>query len=442
MKFTPHTETEIKEMLADIGASSLSGLFDPIPSEFRTDGLNLPEGLSEYEALKEIRKLAVKNTSDMPCFLGGGVYDHFIPSAVDALASRPEFYTAYTPYQPEASQGTLQALYEYQTMMCELTGMQASNASMYDGGTALAEAALMALRISKKRSRIVLDSSLNPVHKQIVKTYLSFLDADIVDIEYRSDKKAEDFLDGKTAGFLFQNPAFDGTVHDYTDTVSKIHDDKSIAVSSVYPVSLGIVKTPGEMGFDIAVGEGQSLGNPLSFGGPYFGFMTTTAKHIRNLPGRIVGKTKDSEDRDGYVLTLQAREQHIRRQKATSNICSNQSLCAMNGLFYLALTGADGLRETAVLCHSKAEYAKSELSKIKGVSIENSGPTFNEFVVKLPSDAEKICRIISKAGILAGIPLKNYAYTGVSENELLVAVTEKRSKEEIDMLVQGIGGAI
>lgn len=413
-------------MLETIGVSSLSDLFAPIPDELKTEKFDLPAGISEPEAVKALKKLAGKNDSEMICFLGGGVYDHFIPAAVDALASRPEFYTAYTPYQPEASQGTLQALYEYQTMMCELTGMEASNASMYDGGTALAEAALMALRISKKRSKIVIDSSVNPYYAEIVKTYLSFLDVEVSDGDCAD---IDGCLDGTAAGYLFQNPAFDGTVRDFTEINEKIHADKAVSVACVYPVSLGLIKSPGEMGFDIAVGEGQSLGNPLSFGGPYFGFMTTTMKHIRNLPGRIVGKTVDTEGRDGYVLTLQAREQHIRRQKATSNICSNQSLCAMNGLFYLALLGKSGLEQVAKLCKAKAEYAKSELSKIDGVTVA-SGETFNEFLLELPVNTEDVCAQMAEKGILAGIP--------VGDKKLLIAVTEQRTKEDIDTLVSAL----
>ncbi|PLX68835.1 MAG: aminomethyl-transferring glycine dehydrogenase [Denitrovibrio sp.] len=439
MKFTPHTIEETAEMLETIGVSQVSDLFSPIPDELKTEKFDLPVGISESETMKIMKKLAGKNDADMVCFLGGGVYEHFIPAAVDALSSRPEFYTAYTPYQPEASQGTLQVLYEFQTMMCELTGMEASNASMYDGGTALAEAALMALRISKKRSRIVLDGSVNPVQKEIVKTYLSFLEVEVADIEYGSDDSINNYLDGQTAGFIFQNPAFDGTVKDYTEINEKIHADKAVSVVSVYPISLGLIKTPGDMGFDIAVGDGQSLGNPLSFGGPYFGFMTTTMKHIRNLPGRIVGKTVDTKGRDGYVLTLQAREQHIRRQKATSNICSNQSLCAMNGLFYMSLMGEKGLMDAASLCKSKAEYAKSELAKVKGVKVAD-GETFNEFVVELSAKAEDVCLKLADKGILAGIPMNNYIND--AENKLLVAVTELRTKQDIDTLVSEIGGAL
>ncbi|PLX68900.1 MAG: aminomethyl-transferring glycine dehydrogenase [Denitrovibrio sp.] len=440
MKFTPHTAQEVAEMLGTIGVSEIDDLFAPIPAELKTEGLDLPKGISEPEAVRQLKKLSGKNKADMTCFLGGGVYDHFIPSAVDAISSRPEFYTAYTPYQPEASQGTLQALYEFQTMMCEMTGMEASNASMYDGGTALAEAALMALRISKKRNKIVIDSSVNPVHKKIVETYLSFLDAEVIDVVYGSGESVEKYIDGTVAGFLFQNPAFDGTVQDFTDIVAKVQADKSVAVASVYPISLGAVKSPGEMGFDVAVGDGQSLGNPLSFGGPYFGFMTTTKKHIRNLPGRITGKTVDTEGRDGYVLTLQAREQHIRRAKATSNICSNQSLCAMNGLFYMALMGSKGLEDVAALCKSKAEYAKEKLAELDGVSVVNDGITFNEFVIELPVNASEVCAKTAKNSILAGIPFGHYVEG--AENKLLVAITEQRTKEEIDSLVSEIGGAI
>jgi len=437
MKFTPHTDNEIVEMLGTIGAKDIDELFSPIPSELKTSGLKLPDGISEQEAVAKLKKLADRNSSDMKCFLGGGVYDHFIPAAVDALSSRPEFYTAYTPYQPEASQGTLQVLYEFQTMMCELTGMEASNASMYDGGTALAEAALMALRISKKRNKIVIDCSVNPHHKEIVKTYLSFLGTEVTEIG--AEDSAENHIDGTAAGFLFQNPAYDGDVRDYTELNQKIHADKSVSAVSVYPISLGLIKSPGNMNFDIAVGDGQSLGNPLSFGGPYFGFMTTTLKHIRNLPGRIAGKTVDTEGRTGYVLTLQAREQHIRRQKATSNICSNQSLCAMNGLFYMALLGREGLTDVAKLCKSKAEYAKSKLAEIKGVKVIGKGETFNEFVVELDKNAEDVCKNLSDKKILAGIPMSVY---GGEDSRLLIAVTEQRTKEDIDQLAKAIGGAL
>lgn len=434
MKYTPHTHDEINEMLNLIGVDSINSLFAPIPKELKTKTLNIPDGLSEMEVVEKLKKMSAKNNINCINFLGGGVYDHFIPAAADALCSRTEFYTAYTPYQPEASQGTLQALYEFQTMMCDLTGMDASNASMYDGATALAEAALMALRISKKRNRIVMDASVNPISKKVVETYVKYLDVDIVNISFNDEESIENYLDGKTAGFLFQNPAFDGTVEDFTKIVEKIHTDKAVAIVSVYPISLGMLKTPAEMEFDIAVGDGQSLGNPLSFGGPYFGFMTTTKKYVRNLPGRIVGKTVDKDEKEGYVLTLQAREQHIRRQKATSNICSNQSLCALNGLVYLSLLGLEGLKDVAKLCFDKTEYTKSVLSSIDGVTILNSANTFNEFVMKLPISAKDITKLLIEEGIMGGIPFENFV--AGAENELLVAVTEKRSKEDIDTFAE------
>jgi len=326
--YCPQTPAQVREMLQVIGVGSIADLFAVIPDGLRARSFELPDGMSEFEMLAGMERLAGKDRRTVVPFLGGGSYDHFIPAVVDHLAGRAEFATSYTPYQPECSQGTLQALYEYQTAICRLTGLDTSNASLYDGGTALAEAAFMALRITG-RKKILVDGAVNPFSRQIVRTYLANLAVEIVEIapvKGATDRKA--FLaglDDETAAIVLQNPGFFGGVDDFSDLAEKARSRGALSIVSVYPISLGLLKTPGEMGADIAVGDGQSLGNPLCFGGPSFGFLAVRKEHIRNLPGRLVGETVDKDGRRGFVLTLQAREQHIRRQKATSNICSNQS---------------------------------------------------------------------------------------------------------------------
>jgi len=440
MPYTPHTDAEIQEMLQTAGVQSIDELFSVIPEKFRCKDLHVPPGLSEMEVEERARLTAQLNESAGPCFLGGGAYDHFIPAAVDALMSRAEFFTAYTPYQPEASQGTLQALYEYQTAMCELTGMEASNASLYDGATALAEAALMCLRLGKKKKHLVADSSINPLYLKVLKTYLQFLDVDFQ--VCKSGEKPEDLLREDTAGVMVQNPDFLGNVRDYSALTEKARDNKTISVASVNPISLGLVKTPGEMGFDIAIGEGQSMGNALNGGGPWFGFITCTMKHIRQLPGRIAGKTLDAKGREGYVLTLQAREQHIKRHRATSNICTNQSLCALSGLVWLSLLGKQGFTDLATLCHRKAEYLKYKLALIEGVKIINEHPTFHEFTIRLPESRGITATQLVKAlqPTLAGIPLSLWYED--RPYDLLIAVTEKRSKKEMDKLAWSFNKAL
>ncbi|MEJ2337214.1 MAG: aminomethyl-transferring glycine dehydrogenase subunit GcvPA, partial [Gemmatimonadales bacterium] len=356
MSFTPHTPEEIREMLAAIGVGSIDDLFRPIPEELRARSFDLPPGISEFEMMARLQEMAAQNGRVVP-FVGGGYYDHVVPAAVDHLAGRSEFYTAYTPYQPEVSQGALQALFEYQSAICSLTGLEASNASLYDGGTALAEAAMMALRVTG-RDRVILDGAINPFHRAIVRTYLANLPVEIVElppVNGMPDRQGLDGkLDGRCAAVLVQNPTFFGCVADYSDLAAQVHKSGALLVSAVYAVSLGILKTPGEMGVDIAVGDGQCLGNHLSFGGPAFGFIAAKKQYIRNMPGRIVGETVDREGRRGFVLTLQAREQHIKRHKATSNICSNQSLCALRGLIFLVILGKRGLVELARINRDKA----------------------------------------------------------------------------------------
>lgn len=433
--YCPHTPEQIREMLGVIGVAGIAELFDCIPPELRARSFDLPPGISEFEMLRRIGELAAGDRHDIIPFIGGGWYDHVIPSVVDRLAARAEFATSYTPYQPECSQGTLQALYEYQTAICRLTGMDVTNASLYDGGTALAEAALMSLRITGRR-RIILDGTVNPFSRSIIRTYLVNLDVEVLETSPSngmSDRTAIlSRLDDGVAALIVQNPSFFGAVDDLSDLADEIHRCGGLLVVSVYPVALGIIKSPGEMGADMAAGDGQSLGNPVSFGGPSFGFLAVRREHIRNLPGRIVGETVDREGRRGFVLTLQAREQHIRRHRATSNICSNQSLCALRGLIFLSVVGKEGLVDLARLNFDKAGYAKGVLAAVRGVSLLTDRPTFNEFTLTLPLDAEHVAERLLEKGIAAGVPLGGY-YPGM-ERCLTVTVTEKRTREEIDAL--------
>jgi glycine dehydrogenase subunit 1 len=439
MGYCPNTEKEQQEMLSAIGVSSVEGLFAAIPTALRAKHFDLPQGMSEFETFDKMKGVAGKNSSDILNFIGGGFYDHIIPAAVDHLSGRAEFYTAYTPYQPECSQGTLQALFEYQTAICRLTGLDVSNASLYDGATACAEASMMAMRVTG-RNRILVDACVSPFSREVLKTYLYNLDVEIVEIPPVGGAfdRAElgRLLDDTVAGVLVQNPNFFGTVEDFTSMASEVHAKGALLIASVYPISLGMLKSPGEMGIDIAVGDGQSLGNPLSFGGPSFGFIAAKKKLIRNMPGRIVGETVDKNGKRGFVLTLQAREQHIKRHKATSNICSNQGLCALRGLIFLSTIGKTGLQEMASLNRDKAEYAKSRIASIPGVKLLHSGPTFNEFTVTLPESSTPLVSALLKKGIAAGVPAGEY-YNGL-ENALIVTVTEKRSKGEIDRLAQAI----
>ena len=437
--YCPHTPEEIQEMLSVIGVAGVEDLFAPIPAELRAKSFNLPVGMSEFETYSRMQAIAGDNTQGMTNFIGGGFYDHIIPSVVDHLSGRAEFYTAYTPYQPECSQGTLQALFEYQTAICRLTGLDVSNASLYDGGTACAEAAMMALRVTG-RNKIVLDGCVSPFSRQVLKTYLFNLDVEIVEIAPlnglldRAGLAA--LLDDSVAAVLVQNPNFFGSIEDFTTLADQVHGFGALLIGSVYPIALGILKSPGETGIDIAVGDGQSLGNSLSFGGPSFGFIAAKKTYIRNMPGRIVGETVDRNGKRGYVLTLQAREQHIKRHKATSNICSNQGLCALRGLIFLSSVGKEGLAELARLNRDKAEYAKALLSRIPGITVLQSTVTFNEFTLVLPKNADLVVATLLDLGIAAGVPLGQY-YEG-SKNHLVVTVTEKRTKKEIDRLAEAL----
>ncbi len=435
MPFIANTDQQRRKMLETICLSDVEELFAEIPPELRAKKFNLPEGLSEQELAQRIAALADHNTTGMISFLGGGFYDHFIPSAVEAIVSRSEFYTAYTPYQSEASQGTLQAIYEYQSVICRLTAMEVANASLYDGGTALYEAMMMAMRVTH-RSRVIVDETVSPIYRTMIRSYTSNLGIELIETPNQDglpDRKAiGKELNDQTAAVIVQNPTFFGCIDELTDIADMAHACGALLIASVYPISLGLLKPPGQMNADIVTGEGQSLGLNLSFGGPYLGFMSTRQKYLRNMPGRIAGRTTDRDGRQGFVLTLQTREQHIRREKATSNICTNQGLCALTALVYLSLLGKEGLRQLAQICADKAHYAQQRLSKVPGVTLRYPERWyFNEFVVDLPVRADKVIRKLLQRQIAAGFPLVRY-YRQM-DHSLLLAVTEKRTREQIDL---------
>ncbi|MCK5271969.1 MAG: aminomethyl-transferring glycine dehydrogenase subunit GcvPA [Sedimentisphaerales bacterium] len=439
MPFIANTEQQQNEMLNQIGLSR-NDLFADIPPELRCRSFDLPQGISEQVVRSRLLEMAHKNSTELTCFLGGGFYDHFIPAAIDSLVSRSEFYTAYTPYQPELSQGTLQAIYEYQTMICRLTGMEVSNASLYDGGTALYEAMTMALRITG-RNKIIIDDSVNPIYRVMIDSYTRNLNIELRqtcnDDGLANREEILQNIDNETAAVILQNPNFFGCMDDFSDLAAAAHEKGALLICSCYPISLGILKTPSEMGVDIVTGEGQSLGLPLSFGGPYLGFMATRKKYIRKMPGRIVGQTTDTKNRRGFVLTLQAREQHIRRDKATSNICTNESLCALRALIYLSLLGPKGLQQVAQRCADKASYAYQRLTSLPAVKPRfHRKWFFNEFVLDLPCEAADVIAKLIEKGFAAGFPLSRY-YKGM-ENSILIAVTEKRTKQEIGMLAESL----
>jgi len=439
MPYIANTDSDVKEMLEAIGCTSFEDMWvkteitEPYPE------INIPHGRSEFEVSRIAQGLADKNAAGLVNFVGGGYYDHLIPAAVGEITGRSEFYTAYTPYQPEVSQGTLQAIFEYQTAICRLTGMDVSNASLYDGGTALFEAMMLAVRTTRKR-RVVICGAVSPIFRKMIHCYGDNLDVELVEIPAGltdSDQQALlDAIDDKTACVIVQFPNFFGVVEDWTDFVAEVHKKRVLAVCSVYPTALALLKTPGEMGFDVVTAEAQCLGIPLSFGGPYLGVMATTKKCMRKMPGRVVGQTVDKVGKTGYVLTLQTREQHIRRSDAMSNICSNENLCLLSAVVYMTALGKEGLRDVAKLCAAKAVFAKDTLTQIKGVKLVGKNPFFNEFVIELPEDASKVVLKLIDRGYAAGFPLGNY-YDN-RKNQLLISVTEKRTREEIKGLANSM----
>lgn len=441
MPYIPYTDEERRSMLETLGLATLDELFSDIPAELRPHRFDLPSGLSEMEVRERMAGLAERNRTDLVTFLGAGFYDHDIPSAVGQLVGRGEFVTAYTPYQPEASQGTLQAIFEYQSVICRLLSMEYANASLYDGGTALYEAMMMAVRVSR-RTRVVVSESVSPIYRRMLECYTSNLKLDLVTVPALgagTDVSAvRNALNGETAALIVQNPDFFGSVHDFSELFTQAASMGILTILSVYPLLQSVLKTPGEMGADIAVAEGQSLGLPLQFGGPYLGILACNGKLVRQMPGRVAGKTVDASGRQGYVLTLQAREQHIRRHKATSNICSNQALCALHALTYCLLLGPEGMRRTAAICIERARYAIQKLTAIPGVTLENTSPCANEFTLRLPVSAFEALRRMAEQKYLPGFPLGRY-YADM-ENCLLVACTEKSSLQRIGIMSELLRG--
>ena len=439
MNYTPHTEADVQHMLQTIGLDSTDDLFAPIPKSLRVKNLKVASGISEMEALQAVDHLASQVAKESPdlSFLGGGAYDHFSPTVVDAMISRGEFFTAYTPYQPEVSQGTLRAIFEFQTMMCELTGMDAANASMYDGSSALAEAVLMSVRINGG-SRVLLPRSLHPFYKQVIATYVKGIHLEIVEIPWDETggmdiAALKEALNDDTAAVVVQNPNFLGVLEALDEIGDVVTSSKAAFVACVNPISLGIIRPPGDFGADIVVGDGQPLGLPLAYGGPYVGFFASRNEHLRKMPGRICGQTTDVDGKRGFVLTLQTREQHIRRDKATSNICTNQTLCATAVTVYLAALGPQGLREVGELNWNRAHHALDGLTALDNVSSKFSGAVFNEFVLEVDGKASDVLKQLRAQGISAGIDLGRF-YPEL-DNCILTCVTEKRTDKDIDRLV-------
>lgn len=436
MPFISNTDEQRKQMLEEIGVASFEDLLKGIPEDLLIrKPLNLDEPLSEFEVTKKVHELAAKNTntSEVVSFLGAGIYDHFIPAAVNYVIGRPEFYSAYTPYQAEVSQGTLQFIYEYQTLICELTGMDASNASMYDGATACAEALLLALRHNKNK-KVIISSLIHPNYKQVIETYIKPLEPEIVyipqnngriDIEQLKTEIADD-----VSAVLIPSPNFLGVIEDLEALEPIIHGNKkTLFIVSTDPLSLLLFNPPGKYNVDIVVGEGQVLGNMQNLGGPLFGFFAVTQKLLRKMPGRIVGATVDTNGQKGYVLTLQAREQHIRRDKATSNICTNESLCSLAATVYMVLMGKQGLREVAEQSTIKAHYLHDKICEIDGFEAANTAPFFKEFSVKTPIPPVEIISKLKDKGYFAGVDISKFGY----KDQLLIAVTEKRTRQELDV---------
>jgi glycine dehydrogenase subunit 1 len=432
--YIPHSDADRQAMLAAIGIRSIDDLFSDVPAHVRFPDLNLPSAISEMEARRELENLARDNfiAADGPCFLGAGAYHHFVPAVVDAVLRRGEFYTAYTPYQPEVSQGTLQAIFEYQTMICALTGMQVSNASHYDGATATAEAVITAVNVHRgKRRKVAISPWVHPEYRAVVRTYTQGMGLEIGDWEIG------DSLDRDTACIIVQYPDFLGRIEDLTPLADAAHAAGALFIVVADPIALGLLRPPGAFGADIVVGEGQGLGAGLNFGGPYLGFFATREQYVRKMAGRLVGQTVDTEGRRGFVLTLSTREQHIRREKATSNICTNQGLIALAAAVYMAALGRCGMRQVAELCFHKAHYAAARIDALAEYAVVRDAPFFKEFVVRCPLPVEEINdRLMADWGIIGGYDLgRDYAQL---EDHVLLCVTEMNAREEIDALVAAL----
>ena len=428
--YIPNTTDEQAEMLAALGIDSIDHLFDDIPDQFRNPALDLPAPLSELEIQKELAGMAAKNRplGSGPSFLGAGSYDHFIPAIIKPLITRGEFITAYTPYQAEASQGTLQVIYEFQTLVCNLYGMEVANAGMYDGATSLAEAALMACRVTK-REKVALANSISPAYSAVIRTYCQSQDIAVEIVDPSSPE-----LDGETACIVLQYPNYFGYIEDLQKLVDSAHAQGALAVVSTDPTAMGMFQTPGHYGADIVTGDGQPLGIPSSYGGPYVGLFATKQEYIRQMPSRLSGRTVDKNGKTGYVLTLQTREQHIRRERATSNICTNEALYALAATVYLAAMGKQGLRQVAELCYHKAHYAATKIGELPGYSLPIDQQFFQEFVVQCPTSPTEINRKLMERNILGGLDVCEKISNG-----MLLCVTEMNSQEDIDTLVSALG---
>lgn len=448
MSYLFNTPEQQQEMLRVCGVDSIEKLFsDQVPADLRLNRLlEMPPPLSELELEAELTALALKNggASSRTCFLGGGAYDHFIPAAVDTIATRSEFYTAYTPYQAEASQGTLQAFFEYQTLICQLTGMEVSNASLYEGGTSVTEAVSMALRSLNGRRRVVVLGSMHPEYQQILVTHLQHLNCELVTVPTPNGTadvaQVQAALNDQTACLVVQQPNFFGCLESAAELMAAAKQAGALGIVSFDPLSLGLLQRPGDYGADIAVAEGQSLGTPLQYGGPYLGILTCREALMRKMPGRLIGETTDRLGKRCFVLNLQAREQHIKRDKATSNICTNQGLLALRATVYMSLLGPQGLREVSELACRKAHYAADQLAKVAGLPLLFQRPFFKEFAVRCPGGVDKVLQRALAAGFDLGPELSRFTWSeGDQFSEgLLIAVTEKRTRADIDRLVQAL----
>ncbi|MCK8817736.1 aminomethyl-transferring glycine dehydrogenase subunit GcvPA [Natroniella sulfidigena] len=443
--YLPHTQEDRAKLMEGVGITKIDELFTDIPEEVKLDReLDLGQPLSELEIKEKMKELSGKNDNleEYTSFLGAGVYDHYIPSAIDHILLRSEFYTAYTPYQAETSQGYLQAIFEYQTLICELTGLDVANASMYDGASAIAEAALMSTAVKRRRKEIIISKAVSPESREVLRTYCDAVDLELVEVDYKDgvtdSEQLGELVSEKTAGVIVQNPNFFGQLEDLEEMAEIVHQAGALFTVSADPVSLALLEAPGNLGADIVVGEGQALGNPLNFGGPHLGFLATTKKNMRRIPGRVIGETEDEAGNRGYVMTLQTREQHIRRERATSNICSNQALNALAATVYLTLLGKEGLKEVAKQSAKKAHYAAQKINQLEDYEIVFNGPFFKEFAVKAHKSVEEINEELLTDNIIGGYDLES-DYADL-ENGMLLAFTEKRTKAEIDQLVAQLEG--